>query len=245
MKKTTKIIAALSAVALSIAILVAGSWASHQPSKQQCAWLEIEIVDSTQRCFVDVKELQNLIYRNGLSPVGKEMDQVSCQAIEACVSKHSMVRRAECYKLHNGGMRIRVEQRIPKLQVISTDGHYWVDEERQIMPYRPQTEVDVPIFKGNVSHSAATTEFYDFACWLSTNRYWKPRIKGVEVKHPKYVVLTQHEVDTRIVLGDLNAFEDKMKKLQKLYTKGFERLGHTPNYKEYDLRFDKQVIGRY
>jgi len=34
-----------------------------------------------------------------------------------------------------------------------------------------------------------------------------------------------------------------MDRLQKLYTKGFDKIGYT-DYREYDLRFDGQVVGR-
>ena len=46
-----------------------------------------------------------------------------------------------------------------------------------------------------------------------------------------------------IILGELDGYEDKMQRLQKLYTKGFDKIGYD-NYREYDLRFDGQVVGR-
>jgi hypothetical protein len=47
-----------------------------------------------------------------------------------------------------------------------------------------------------------------------------------------------------IVLGELKGYKRKLNKLQKLYTKGFDQMGYKP-YKEYDLRFEGQVVGRY
>jgi hypothetical protein len=138
---------------------------------------------------------------------------------------------------------VRVTQRVPALFVRSNDGNYYVDEDRKVMPVRATIEVDVPVFRGAVGKRAATEEYYDFAQWLVANRYWKSRIKHVHVHNTKHLVLAQHEVKGDIILGELEGYEKKMDRLQKLYTKGFDKIGYT-DYREYDLRFDGQVVGR-
>jgi hypothetical protein len=65
----------------------------------------------------------------------------------------------------------------------------------------------------------------------------------VHVHNTKHLVLAQHEVKGDIILGELEGYEKKMDRLQKLYTKGFDKIGYT-DYREYDLRFDGQVVGR-
>jgi cell division protein FtsQ len=111
------------------------------------------------------------------------------------------------------------------------------------MPVRQSIEVNVPVFKGAVGKRAASEEYYDFAQWLVRNRYWNTRIKHVHVHSPKYLVLAQRDAMGDIILGELDGYEDKMQRLQKLYTKGFDKIGYD-NYREYDLRFDGQVVGR-
>jgi hypothetical protein len=44
-------------------------------------------------------------------------------------------------------------------------------------------------------------------------------------------------------LGSLDGYADKLARLRKLYTHGLEEIEH-PEYREYDLRFDGQVVGR-
>ena len=79
--------------------------------------------------------------------------------------------------------------------------------------------------------------------WLSQEEYWGKRIQQVHVINPTYLVLLQENDSAKILLGELDGYESKLAKLHALYTKGFERIGY-PNYKEYDLRFAKQVVGR-
>lgn len=241
--KMKTIIEGVSAVVVVAAMLVTAIWASRRPVQTPCAWIKVEVTDSLQRRFVKSNELCMLLQREGLSPVGKRMDAVSCQAIEDCLLGHDMIRTAECYKSANGGVCVRVTQRVPALFVRSNDGNYYVDEDRKIMPVRATIEVDVPVFRGAVGKRAATEEYYDFAQWLVANRYWKSRIKHVHVHNTKHLVLAQHEVKGDIILGELEGYEKKMDRLQKLYTKGFDKIGYT-DYREYDLRFDGQVVGR-
>ena len=171
------------------------------------------------------------------------MQEVSCQIIEECLRKHDMVRTAECFKTYQGGVCVRVTQRVPALYVVSNEGAYYVDNDRQIMPIRRTIEVDVPLFKGAVGKRAATDEYFDFAQWLSSDRYWQSRIQHVQVVHPKHLVLHQTDGMGKILLGDLSQYKQKLDKLQKLYAKGADYLSDK-NYREYDLRYKGQVIGR-
>ena len=241
--KIKTIIAGVIALVVIAAMLAIAMWASHKPIETPCAWLKVELTDSLQRRFVTINELRQLLHREGLSPVGKHMQQVCCQDIEDCLLRHDMIRTAECYKSAQGGVCVRLTQRVPALYVRTNEGDYYVDTDRKIMPVRQSIEVNVPVFKGAVGKRAASEEYYDFAQWLVRNRYWNTRIKHVHVHSPKYLVLAQRDAMGDIILGELDGYEDKMQRLQKLYTKGFDKIGYD-NYREYDLRFDGQVVGR-
>ena len=241
--KIKTIIALVSAVVVVSAMSVAALWASHRPDPSPCAWLRVEVADSLDRRFVESDELRRLIAREGLLPEGQPMDEISCQAIEDCLLKHDMVRTAECFKTYHGGVRVCVTQRVPALYVMSSEGAYYVDSDRKIMPVRRTIEVDVPTFKGAVGKRAATEEYFDFAKWISSDRYWQARIQHVQVVHPKHLVLHQEDGMGNIILGDLSQYEQKLDKLQKVYTKEADYM-NDKNYREFDLRYKGQVIGR-
>ena len=232
------------AILLSIGTWVVGAWASKQPTDAVCQRLEILLCDSAQHQFVSVDELQRTLQRRALLPVGKRWDEVSCQEIEQCLLQHDMIRTAECYKTSTGDVCVRLTQRVPMLYVTTAEGSYYVDTDRRVMPVRSSIEVSVPIFKGNVSQRAATEEYFDFVCWLQDDSYWRQRITQVHVRNPKQHVLKQRHVEGDILLGDLQGYEQKMERLRKLYVKGFDKIGYK-SYKEYDLRYQGQVVGRY
>lgn len=242
MKKKMLVLAC--AILLSIGTWVVGAWASKQPTDAVCQRLDILLCDSAQHQFVSVDELQRTLQRRALLPVGKRWDEVSCQEIEQCLLQHDMIRTAECYKTSTGDVCVRLTQRVPMLYVTTAEGSYYVDTDRRVMPVRSSIEVSVPIFKGNVSQRAATEEYFDFVCWLQDDSYWSQRITQVHVRNPKQHVLKQRHVEGDILLGDLQGYEQKMERLRKLYVKGFDKIGYK-SYKEYDLRYQGQVVGRY
>ena len=241
--KIKTIISIVSAVLLVATLSVVACWAAQRPVQSPCAWLRVEVTDSLDRRFVESDELHRMLQREGLVPKGLSMEEISCQAIEDCLMKHDMVRTAECFKLVNGGVCVRVTQRVPALYVVSNEGAYYVDTDREIMPVRRTIDVEVPRFKGAVGKRAATEEYFDFALWLTNNRYWKSRIQDVQVVNPKHLVLMQKDNKGKIILGDLSEYEKKMAKLQKVYTKCLDEIGYK-DYREYDLRYKGQVIGR-
>ena len=225
------------------AVVVSGAWCSAQNDDSPCQVVDIVVNDSLQRQFVDTDALELFLQRNGYFPAGKRMSEVDCHAMEQCLLKHDMVRTASCYKSPFQTVYIRVTQRIPMLSVVSDNGCYYVDTDRRVMPAREKIQVEVPVFKGNVSSRAAVEEYFDFVEWLNDNHYWRALIKEVQVKNPKYLVLNQNGHSAKIILGPLDNYENKLNKLKKLYTKGLDQIGY-PDYREYDLRFDSQVVGR-
>lgn len=225
------------------AVGIGGGWCATQQDDSLCTIVQVVVKDSLERQFVDVDELTGYLKQHRFYPEGKTMTTIDCHAIEECLQKHDMVREVECYKSPFGCVNIVVEQRVPKLQVVSNDGCYYVDTDRRIMPARQQIEVEVPVFKGNVSERAAREEYFDFVDWLNSNRYWRTRICDVYVANPKHLILAQKGENTKIILGPLDEYSEKLNKLQKLYTKGFSQIGY-PDVSEYDLRFTGQVVGR-
>ena len=241
--KIKTIIACVSAVLVAVAVVTAALWVSHIPDDTVCQQVEIVLCDSAEYQFVSENELLRVLKSQGLLPVGRKMDEVSCHEIETAISQHDMVRTAECYELSDGTLRVRATQRVPLLCVQTAEGKYFVDMDRRVMPARPSIQMSVPIIKGVVGQRAATQEYYDFVQWLNSDRYWRDRITHIHVRNPKYVVLAQREVQGNIVLGELTDYQNKMDRLRKLYVKGFDEIGYQP-YKEYDVRFEGQVVGR-
>jgi cell division protein FtsQ len=242
-KMVKKILISTAAVVCCMAVVGGGVWCSVVCKSSPCTQVCIVVKDSVKRQFVDAFELEHYLKRNACYPQGDSMRMVDCYAIEQCLLRHDMVRKAECYKSPFGKVSIAVSQRVPVLAVVSNNGCYYVDSDRRVMPIRGELDHRLHVLKGAVTERAAREEYFDFVGWLRDNSYWGERICAIHVQTPKHLVLTQEGLDAKIILGELDGYEAKLTKLRKLYTKGFDEIGY-PDYREYDLRYAKQVVGR-
>lgn len=227
---------------MAIVVIGAGVTASRRAADPVCAKISVIIKDSTDRQYVSVGELREQLHQAGLWQIGQPLSKISCQQIEHHLLTHPMLREAECYKLAKGELRILVRQRQP-MMLIQADEHYYLDTDRKIMPIRASVSTPVVVVKGRIGKQQAQGEMYDFVEWLSDNRYWRQKIHTIRVINPKMIELLDDSHNYTIVLGALPGAEKRLDALEKLYEKGFARIGY-PEYKQIDLQYSGQIVGR-
>lgn len=236
------IVNGLLVVALAVIVIAAGVAGSRRAADPVCSKITIIIKDSAERQYVSVGELQQQLHQAGLWKVGEPLSKIRCQEIEQHLLTHPMLRRAECYERANGEVRIVVKQRQPVV-LIKGDEVYYLDTERKVMPVRASVNTPVVVVSGRIGKQQAEGEMYDFVLWLQDNRYWREKIHTIRVINPKMIEAVDDEHKYTIILGSLNGAEQRLKALQKLYEEGFEKIGY-PEYKQIDLQYKGQIVGR-
>ena len=236
------IVHACITIVLAIAVVGIGIGGSRRAADPVCPAITITIQDSTQRQYVTRDELQQQLQQAGLWQVGLPLSKINCQQIEQTLLSHPMLRRAQCYELANGEVRIVVSQRRP-IVLIAGDDHYYLDSDRKLMPVRASVNTPVPVVTGRIGRQQAQTEMYDFVRWLSANKFWCSKIHTIHVTNPKMIELQDDSHQYTLLLGSLNGAQQRLADLQKLYEEGFERIGYPP-YKQIDLMYKGQIIGR-
>lgn len=230
---------------MAVGLLIAGICAGQAGLPDTvCTVLRYDITDAKERLYLSEDELNGLLRAQDAYPIGKPLSQVSLQRIEDVVQTNPMVRTAQCYTNPQGEVNIRLAQRKPLLKVITTDDSYIVDTDRKRMPIRESIQDTMLVVSGRVGQQMATGQIADFAKWWQDNAYWRARIKYMEVQTPHYIRLLPANPEAEmVVLGDLNGYRDKLRKLRIYYENEGNKLGQG-KYKELDLRFDGQVVGR-
>ena len=214
------------------------------PTDEPCASLEINISDQNERMYLSVKELTDLLQAEDLYPVGRKQDLVSLHRIEQTVLHHPMVRKAECYMTPRREVKIKLTQRVPLLLVHKADELYFIDTDRRVMPFRECVKDKVLRVSGTVSQQAAATQLADFALWLQRNTYWRDRIACVQVVKPNsHILILRGDNIPRIVMGSMYGYERKLKKL-RIFLDNMPQDVQDKQYRELDIRFRGQVIGR-
>ena len=164
--------------------------------------------------------------------------------IEQAVARHPMVRTAECYLTPRNEVRVVLTQRVPLLRVQLLEDGYLIDTDRRVMQARAAVNDPVLVVTGNSTVQLASGVLADFAKWLRRDAYWRMRIKRVQVMNPHLFVL--HMTDPQapqIILGDMNGYAHKLRKLRTFFDNGEEETAGK-QYKVLDIRFRNQVIGK-
>ena len=240
--KGQTVIAIVFASLLSAYVLFALIFFPLQASSVPCKKVEIQIEDQKQRAYVKPQELQQYVLTNHGELVGHDVDEIPLLSIEQTLLKHPMLREAEVWYSPEGVLHMQVEQREPVLRVMGAE-NYYVDSDRRRMPVRSTTAAYVPVVTGRVPQRFATGELFDFICWMEQDNYWRAQIEQINVVSPTYIELVPRVGSGVVVLGNLDNYQGKLRKLKKLYTDGFSAFGWT-DYSEIDLRFRGQVVCR-
>ena len=236
------ILTSCAAAAVVTAIVCCLATACARIRQGTCKQLVVNISDKEKRYFISEKEIAATLSQNGLAVVGKDMESIGTQQIEDIVRSHEIVRTAECYKTQLGNVRIDLTQRVPLLRVTTAAESYFIDTDRKRMPVRAGIDTKVIPVSGHVGQQMAQNEIADFVVWLEDNTYWSQRITAIDVKEGKQFVLRQKD-GSSVMLGELANYKQKLKRL-RIFLEEKDKGAEIPQYKEFDLRYKEQVIGR-
>ncbi|MEI7504622.1 MAG: hypothetical protein WCJ61_15195, partial [Paludibacter sp.] len=131
-------------------------------------------------------------------------------------------------------------QRCPKFRVVGF-GSYYVDADRKTMPVSQNYAAYVPVVSGRITVSMATGKMFDFITFLEENPFWNAQIEQINVRDDLKIELVPRVGDAIILLGKLDNYVAKLKKLNRLYTEGFKVIGWN-RYKIIDLEYKDQVV---
>lgn len=240
--KAQTIISIVFATLLGGYLLFAMIFFPAQVGYPVCSEICIRVNDQSERSFVSEKELREYIATTCGELVGDSISYKQLSMLEETLKKHPMLRRANVWCSPEGALHLKVSQRVPVLRVLA-DENYFVDSDRRVMPVRSTTASYVPVVTGRVSQHLAKGELFDFVCWLEKQDYWQAQIAQINVVRPQMIELVPRVGSGVIILGSLDDYESKLKKLKKLYKDGFSKFGWN-EYKEIDLRFKGQVVCR-
>lgn len=246
MGKTGQIIWNTIGIAVAIGLLGgAVAWGyTMRPSAAVCPSLTYQFQDADKRQYVTENELDSLLRREEVYPVGKHIDRLSIHRIEAAMQRHPMIERAECYTTPLYEVRVEILQRTPLLEVRTPIERYYIDTRHTVMPWREAIKDDVLVVTGAVGPQAAAGQLAEMAEWLLKEEYWRKRIHHVHMRTPANAVLYMEGEDMpQVVIGGLSDYPAKLRKLRTFLENSAEAT-QDKHYRELDVRFRGQVIGR-
>ena len=237
-----RILVILIAVVVIGYIILSANYFRDSSHNRECSGFEVEIIDSLKTQFVTALEIEALVKKYNMYPVGKSFKNINTLAIRDTIMSNRLVESANVFITSKGTVMATVQQREPVLRIISNnEGSFYIDKDRKIMPIASSFAVYVPVATGEIDKEFAKNDLYDFAMFLNNNSHWDAWVEQIVVKNGNEVELIPRAGNFRIIMGSLEDYPTKLNKFVRFVDGGLNVLGWN-RYSEINLKFDNQVV---
>ncbi len=258
MKKYIKISLLVLSAALLVVILV---FVSKKQRKMLCESINVEFVNNISgHQYLDENYIQSIIKADTI--IGAKLKSIDISKIEHTLINNSYIRGVEVYKRINGEIKIDIVQRMPVVRIINKyNTGYYIGKEGILMPisekiskrfivangdiaYVPNFDTIVNIYEVQFDNDTSVNvlrNIHELVSYIDNNRFWKAQIQQIYIDENKNIELVPLVGSHVLKLGTIDMYEEKFRKLQVMYQRGFSSLGWN-KYKTVDLTYNKQVV---
>jgi len=203
------------------------------------------------RYLITKKEIKALAEQQlGFELSTANISDLNLMALENLLTSDTRVKHAEVYLTKSNRIAIELEQRRPLYRVEGKGKiPYYMDKEgNRISVKKSVQKVRVPIVTGNVHPYKSGFEqiknhnlrkVHQFFKLTAQDTFIRSFVPQLVIDQKGEYVLVAKMSGKRILLGDMDDLEQKLKKLKK-----YCRQVGLDDFSELDLRFKDQVIGR-
>ncbi len=206
-----------------------------------CNDVKICIKDSSVLKFINEQNINNILKKEKLSPIGSQMGKIDLTKIETAIERHPVVKNAECYRTANKCVCIDVYQRNPIFRVLSGKNNFYIDNDHEEMPIPQNFAADVPIVTGYINKTFVKNELYDFITYINDDDFWDAQIEQINIVPNNEIELVPRVGNYTIKLGSLDKFEEKLENMELFYEKGLNKVGWN-KYKIINLKYKNQIV---
>ena len=207
-----------------------------------CQNFTVLIKDSLEKGFIQAKDVEQLLKRMTLHPIGKSLAQINTMEMEEAIMTNKLVKSVQVYTTQGGDIVASIHQRNPMMRIIShRDGSYYIDAERERMPISQNYTVYLPLATGYINEEFAKNELFDFVTFVSKSSKWDAWIDQIVVDQNQKVQIVPRAGDFKVTLGTLEDYEKKLNKLTLFIDKGLSTVGWN-RYSEVNLEYNNQVV---
>lgn len=214
---------------------------SRDRQVKTCTDIRIVVKDSLEKHFVNEKDVELILKRASLNPIGKPMGKINTEKIENVLMDNQMIREVEAYKTPSGIIRLEIVQKMPVLRIMGVRGNYYVDNEGSTMPVSSHYVAHVPVATGFVEKAFAMTDLYKFALFLQENKFWYNQIEQIFVSPDREIELVPRVGNHRILLGSLDDYRTKLDNLRLFYRQAIPYVGWD-KYSLINLKYKNQIV---
>ena len=208
----------------------------------QCRNLNIVIADSAQATLITGKDVDLMLRKTGLYPIGKCMKDVDLVQMQQKLQSDPFIREAICMKTPGENVNVFVVQRLPLLRIMADNGDdYYVDGKGFPMAARGY-EADLPVVTGQVTNNFVKKRLIALGELLSQDDFWNNQVRQIHVQPNQDIDLVLRVGNALVHLGKAENFDRKLCNLRAFYEKVLPNIGWN-RYQAISVAYENQVIG--
>ena len=220
--------------------------------KQTVKCTKVEILIPGADNFIERDEIDAILKQGEGQLIGRNLDQINIHNIEKSLKANPYIAFAKVYKDMDGVIRIEVKQRQPVLRILNAGGQdYYIDRDGLKMPMSPNFTANVLVATGNILEgfggkvdtllTQMATDLYKTALFMKQDTLWNAQIEQIFVNNKSDIELIPRVGTQRIILGNADSLETKMRNLLAFYKQAIPMVGWGA-YKTINLKYINQIV---
>ncbi len=259
MKKSIKILIwILSGIVL---VLIIG-FVSIKQRDAVCTKISINISDSADLKIIDNDFILSILESGNQKLIDKPIKEINISKLERKINNSNFVKHADVYMKINGELVVDVQARVPIVRICNRlNQHFQIDKDGYIMPVSAKNPIRIVVANGNISHKPKLDTIFNIydhkydkridiktlrdihilARYIYSKPFWEAQIQQIYINNTDEIELSVLVGNQRIIFGDIQNYEDKLRNLEAFYKKAMPIEGLN-KYREINLKFKNQVV---
>ncbi len=202
--------------------------------------------------FIEREEIDAILKQNQGQLIGRNLEGINLHEIEQNMIANPYIELAKVYADMDGVIHIEIKQRQPVLRVINVSNQdFYIDKNGLKMPVSPNFTANVLAANGRILEhfngridtltTQIAADLYKTALYIKKDTLWDAQIEQLFVNANNDIELIPRVGSQRIILGDADSLEIKMRNLRAFYKKAMPKVGWD-TYKTINIKYTNQVV---
>ncbi len=248
-------------------LLTAGSGAllgffRDEHNKSKFNYIDIRIAYGSPDTLIDSGDIYQIVQTNFGNIIGKSIEEINLRSVESYIRKNHYVADLSLEAMLNGKLKIRINQRVPMLRLLTESSSFYIDTTGFVMPISSKYIARLPVVSGYIQPKSVIAPGTKIFLKESANSKEEPNrllhcflvakyVFGNESLFPlidQFYVNEQGELELiskfgnhTILFGKADNIEEKFNKLLAFYKQGIPKYGWTA-FGHLNLKYSNQVV---
>ncbi|MBE5318230.1 cell division protein FtsQ [Pedobacter sp. MR2016-19] len=220
--------------------------------KQTVKCTDVKILIPGADNFIEREEIDAILKEDQGVLLGRNIENINIHKIEKKLQSNPYIGFAKVYVDMDGVLHIEVKQRQPILRILNENGQdFYIDNDGLKMPISSNFTANVLVATGHITevfgsrvdslHTQLARDLYKTAQYIKKDTLWDSQIEQIVVDQKNDIELIPRVGNQRIILGDADSLEKKMKNLLLFYKKAMPQVGWD-TYRTINIKYTNQIV---